>query len=62
MYLRTNVVCLIKDDHCLLGKVVGDHFSNLRVQQIRVVEHHHISLLELRVRGGVPLKQQTLQN
>ena len=48
--LHTNVVCLIKDDHCLLCEVIGDHFSNLGVQQVRVVEDHDISLLELR--GG----------
>ena len=54
-------MCLIEDDHCLLCEVIGDHFSNLGVQQVRVVEHHDISLLKLRGEGeeGVSLKPLT---
>ena len=46
----TNVVGLIEHNNCLLCEVSRNHFCNLRIEHIGIVEYYHISLLQLNVR------------
>jgi len=41
---RTNVVCLIKYDDRVLGKVSRDQSSNLWIDHVVVAEHNHVGV------------------
>ena len=43
----TDVVGFIEHHHCLLGELLGDQRCDLGVQQVGVVEDHHVSLFQL---------------
>ena len=43
----TNVVSLIEHNNCFLCEISGDHFGNLWIQHVGIIEDYDISLLQL---------------